>query len=77
MLSGDDELTLPILALGGDGLISVVSNVVPRLMTELVTQAVALAMFAARASCIMRLLPWHARRVRRVEPHTGEGRARR
>ena len=27
VLSGDDELTLPILALGGDGLISVVSNV--------------------------------------------------
>src|SRR5882757_9816868 len=36
VLSGDDELTLPILALGGDGLISVVSNVVPKLMTELV-----------------------------------------
>lgn len=36
VLSGDDELTLPILALGGDGLISVVSNVVPRQMTELV-----------------------------------------
>ena len=32
MLSGDDEITLPMLALGGDGLISVVSNVVPRLM---------------------------------------------
>ena len=36
VLSGDDELTLPILALGGDGLISVVSNVVPRLMSQLV-----------------------------------------
>jgi 4-hydroxy-tetrahydrodipicolinate synthase len=36
VLSGDDELTLPILALGGDGLISVVSNVAPRLMSELV-----------------------------------------
>jgi 4-hydroxy-tetrahydrodipicolinate synthase len=39
VLSGDDELTLPILALGGDGLISVVSNVVPKLMTELVRAA--------------------------------------
>ena len=39
VLSGDDELTLPILALGGDGLISVVSNVVPRLMTTLVRLA--------------------------------------
>ena len=36
VLSGDDELTLPILSLGGDGLISVVSNVAPRLMSELV-----------------------------------------
>ncbi|HEY2065213.1 MAG TPA: 4-hydroxy-tetrahydrodipicolinate synthase [Gemmatimonadaceae bacterium] len=36
VLSGDDELTLPILALGGDGLISVVSNAVPRQMAELV-----------------------------------------
>jgi 4-hydroxy-tetrahydrodipicolinate synthase len=36
VLSGDDELTLPILALGGDGLISVVSNAAPRQMAELV-----------------------------------------
>ena len=37
VLSGDDELTLPILALGGDGLISVISNAVPKLMSELVS----------------------------------------
>lgn len=36
VLSGDDELTLPILALGGHGVISVASNVCPRRMTELV-----------------------------------------
>ncbi len=36
VLSGDDELTLPVLALGGDGLISVISNVAPKLTTELV-----------------------------------------
>jgi 4-hydroxy-tetrahydrodipicolinate synthase len=36
VLSGDDELTLAILALGGDGLISVVSNAAPRQMAELV-----------------------------------------
>jgi 4-hydroxy-tetrahydrodipicolinate synthase len=36
VLSGDDEMTFPICALGGDGLISVVSNAIPRLMTELV-----------------------------------------
>jgi 4-hydroxy-tetrahydrodipicolinate synthase len=36
VLSGDDEITLPMLALGADGLISVVSNVAPRLAAELV-----------------------------------------
>jgi 4-hydroxy-tetrahydrodipicolinate synthase len=57
VLSGDDELTLPILALGGDGLISVVSNVVPRLMTELVRLGRAGRMAEAR-EVHMRLLPW-------------------
>jgi 4-hydroxy-tetrahydrodipicolinate synthase len=36
VLSGDDAVTLPILALGGRGLISVVSNVIPRETTALV-----------------------------------------
>jgi 4-hydroxy-tetrahydrodipicolinate synthase len=57
VLSGDDELTLPILALGGDGLISVVSNVVPKLMTELVRLARAGDIGGAR-EVHMRLLPW-------------------
>ena len=57
VLSGDDELTLPILALGGDGLISVVSNVVPRLMTELVRVARAGDLARAR-ELHLRLLPW-------------------
>ena len=35
VLSGDDALTLPIMALGGDGVISVTSNATPRAMTEL------------------------------------------
>ena len=39
VLSGDDELTLAILALGGDGLVSVISNVAPRLTAELVRLA--------------------------------------
>ena len=39
VLSGDDELTLSICALGGDGLISVASNAAPRLMSELVRAA--------------------------------------
>jgi 4-hydroxy-tetrahydrodipicolinate synthase len=40
VLSGDDALTLPLMALGGDGVISVVSNVVPSAMVAL-TRAVA------------------------------------
>jgi 4-hydroxy-tetrahydrodipicolinate synthase len=57
VLSGDDELTLPILALGGDGLISVVSNVVPRAMTELVRAGRDGKLDAARA-LHFKLLPW-------------------
>ncbi len=36
VLSGDDMLTLPIMALGGKGVISVVANVAPELMVSLV-----------------------------------------
>lgn len=36
VLSGDDSLTLPMLALGGTGIVSVVGNIVPRAMSELV-----------------------------------------
>jgi 4-hydroxy-tetrahydrodipicolinate synthase len=39
VLSGDDEITLAICALGGDGLISVASNAAPRLMGDLVRSA--------------------------------------
>jgi 4-hydroxy-tetrahydrodipicolinate synthase len=35
VLSGDDELTLPIMALGGEGIISVVSNAIPGPMSRL------------------------------------------
>lgn len=35
VLSGDDALTLPLIALGGRGIISVVSNEIPHIMTEL------------------------------------------
>jgi 4-hydroxy-tetrahydrodipicolinate synthase len=37
ILSGDDSLTLPILAIGGRGVVSVVANVAPREMRELLT----------------------------------------
>lgn len=36
VLSGEDWMTLAIIAAGGDGLISVASNEIPRLMTRLV-----------------------------------------
>lgn len=38
-LSGDDSLTLPMLALGASGVISVISNLLPRRMTRLVEAA--------------------------------------
>ncbi len=36
VLSGDDSLTLPLLSVGGEGVISVVGNIVPSDMIELV-----------------------------------------
>ena len=36
VLSGDDGLTLPLKAAGGDGVISVVSNLTPSLITQMV-----------------------------------------
>jgi len=37
ILSGDDSLTLPIMSVGGKGVVSVVGNIVPRDMMSLVT----------------------------------------
>ncbi|MGA2715292.1 MAG: 4-hydroxy-tetrahydrodipicolinate synthase [Bryobacteraceae bacterium] len=39
VLSGDDAMTLPVISLGGRGVISVVSNQIPGAMTELVRLA--------------------------------------
>jgi 4-hydroxy-tetrahydrodipicolinate synthase len=49
VLSGDDGLTLPILALGGVGLVSVASNVIPAQVTQIVHSALASDWPAARA----------------------------
>jgi 4-hydroxy-tetrahydrodipicolinate synthase len=35
VLSGDDSFTLPLCAMGGDGIVSVVSNLVPRRVADL------------------------------------------
>lgn len=36
VLSGDDSMTLPILSVGGKGVISVIANIVPKYMAEMV-----------------------------------------
>ncbi|MCA9104935.1 MAG: 4-hydroxy-tetrahydrodipicolinate synthase [Planctomycetales bacterium] len=41
VLSGDDSLTLPLMSIGGEGVISVVGNVVPHDMIALVNAATA------------------------------------
>jgi 4-hydroxy-tetrahydrodipicolinate synthase len=56
VVSGDDSFTLAIIALGGDGLISVASNEVPDLMSRMVDLALAGDWEEARA-LHYRLLP--------------------
>jgi 4-hydroxy-tetrahydrodipicolinate synthase len=38
LISGDDSLTLPILSIGGTGIISVVANIVPKDVSSLVSE---------------------------------------
>src|SRR5277367_2355707 len=49
VLSGDDAMTLPVIALGGVGLISVASNQIPREMSEMIRAALNNDWQAARA----------------------------
>ncbi len=56
VLSGDDALTLPVIAVGGRGVISTTSNVAPREMVELVRAARAGELARARG-LHLRLLP--------------------
>jgi 4-hydroxy-tetrahydrodipicolinate synthase len=56
VLSGDDAWTVPIIACGGDGLISVVSNEIPRLTSDMVAAALEGDLPAAR-SIQNRILP--------------------
>jgi 4-hydroxy-tetrahydrodipicolinate synthase len=56
VISGDDALTLALIALGGEGLISVASNEAPKLMSELNDHALAGNWDEARA-LHYRLLP--------------------
>lgn len=56
VLSGDDAVTLPLVALGAEGIISVAANEAPDLMTRLADLALA-GDFAAARALHYRLLP--------------------
>jgi len=51
VLSGDDSLTLPLLSIGGEGVISVVGNIVPKDMIALVD--------AFRSGRLDEAIEWH------------------
>lgn len=57
VLSGDDAMTLPLIACGGDGVVSVVSNAAPALVSEMVRSALSGDYEAAR-KIHYRLLPF-------------------
>lgn len=59
VLSGDDSLTLPVMALGGDGVISVTSNAIPAAMSHL-TALCARNDFPVARALHNDLLPWMA-----------------
>jgi 4-hydroxy-tetrahydrodipicolinate synthase len=51
VLSGDDSLTLPLMAIGGRGVVSVVGNIIPRDVKSLIT--------AFRAGDLAAAQQWH------------------
>ncbi|HEV8498733.1 MAG TPA: 4-hydroxy-tetrahydrodipicolinate synthase [Gemmatimonadaceae bacterium] len=57
VLSGDDEMTLPVMALGGDGIVSVISNATPKLMSQLCERMRA-GDLAGACQLHFQLLPW-------------------
>lgn len=57
VFSGDDAITLPLMALGAEGVVSVVSNVFPRAMVQLVN-AVSRGDFTLARSLHRALLPF-------------------
>lgn len=56
VLSGDDNLTFPIIALGGEGVISVASNIIPKALSDMVNLALRGSWEEARR-CHYQLLP--------------------
>jgi 4-hydroxy-tetrahydrodipicolinate synthase len=83
VISGEDSLTLPIVALGGDGVIAVVSNEAPALLVRLVEAALAgqreeAARMHARLYPLMKAnflesspipVKWAMGRLGLIEPH--------
>jgi 4-hydroxy-tetrahydrodipicolinate synthase len=59
VLSGDDPLTLQVMADGGDGVISVTSNAAPRLVAQL-TESCAAGDFSAARAINHQLAEWTA-----------------
>jgi 4-hydroxy-tetrahydrodipicolinate synthase len=57
VLSGDDELTLPVMVLGGDGIVSVISNATPKLLSQL-CEKMRVGDLAGASEIHNRLLPW-------------------
>jgi 4-hydroxy-tetrahydrodipicolinate synthase len=56
VLSGDDAITLPLIAAGGDGIVSVISNEMPKMMSDL-TNASLSGDFAKARELHYRMLP--------------------
>ena len=71
VLCGDDALALPLMAVGGRGVISVASNLVPDRMARLVNAALAGDFKAARAEH-QALAAVDAGELHRVQPDSGE-----
>jgi 4-hydroxy-tetrahydrodipicolinate synthase len=57
VLSGDDALTVPVMAEGGDGVISVTSNVAPKLVSQL-TECLALGDLVQARNISQQLASW-------------------
>ena len=72
VLSGDDAITLPLMAVGGRGVISVVSNEVPRAMSHMVEAAERGDFAAARADPHFADAA-DAHQLRGIQPHPREG----
>ena len=58
VLSGDDSLTLPVMSVGGRGIISVASNGMPAEMAKMVELAEANDLRGARGSIHAQLMPF-------------------